>query len=80
MPSDKNKKNKILDNSFYENLRINKSLKCFSVVICALFDRINGHKQVYHIPYRDSKITFFLKNALSDNSKTSMIYTISPTI
>ena len=30
-----------------------------------------------HVPYRDSKLTFVLKNCLGGNSKTFMIATIS---
>lgn len=57
---------------------INKSLTSLGNVIKALVDssqRKAGHR---HIPYRDSKLTFLLKDALGGNSKTCLVATISP--
>jgi hypothetical protein len=60
-----------------ESNEINKSLTSLGNVIQALVDSAqkNGRK---HIPYRDSKLTFLLKDALGGNSKTCLIATISP--
>lgn len=51
---------------------INRSLTVLGKVIMALAD---GKK---HVPYRDSKLTFLLKNSLGGNSKTFIIANISP--
>ena len=51
---------------------INKSLHILSRVIESL---VKNEKQ---IPYRDCKLTHFLKDSLGGNSKTSIIATISP--
>lgn len=37
-------------------------------------------KQKRHIPYRDSKLTFLLKECLGGNSSTSFICTASPAV
>ncbi|XP_059504306.1 kinesin-like protein KIF16B isoform X2 [Stegostoma tigrinum] len=67
-----------------EGGNINKSLVTLGNVISALADlsqdRINSQakkKQVF-VPYRDSVLTWLLKDSLGGNSKTIMIATISP--
>ena len=57
---------------FEEGTKINLSLSTLRGVIAAL---TSSHP---HIPYRDSVLTFVLKNALGGNSRTAMIATISP--
>ena len=59
---------------FTEGLSINKSLLTLERVINALVE-----KHV-HIPYRDSRLTYILQNALGGNSKTAMLATISPAL
>ena len=51
---------------------INKSLSALGQVIKALADGKG------HIPYRDSKLTRILQEALGGNSKTSLIVACSP--
>ncbi|XP_032950415.1 kinesin-like protein KIF16B isoform X7 [Rhinolophus ferrumequinum] len=67
-----------------EGGNINKSLVTLGNVISALADlsqdAANPHvkkKQVF-VPYRDSVLTWLLKDSLGGNSKTIMIATISP--
>uniref|UniRef100_A0A8C1TEA9 Kinesin-like protein KIF16B n=1 Tax=Cyprinus carpio TaxID=7962 RepID=A0A8C1TEA9_CYPCA len=67
-----------------EGGNINKSLVTLGNVISALADLSqeggNSHlkkKQVF-VPYRDSVLTWLLKDSLGGNSKTIMIATISP--
>lgn len=55
---------------------INKSLSALGNVINCLVDRAEG-KQRY-VPYRDSKLTFILRDSLGGNSKTVIIANISP--
>ncbi|RHY30018.1 hypothetical protein DYB32_004731, partial [Aphanomyces invadans] len=55
--------------------QINKSLSVLGNVITALVDVSNGIKR--HVPYRDSKLTFLLRDALGGNSKTTLIATVS---
>lgn len=55
---------------------INKSLTVLGSVINALVDISSGKKT--HIRYRDSKLTFLLKDSLGGNSKTAMIANVSP--
>ena len=56
---------------------INKSLTTLGLVIRALVDVAKG-KQHVHVHYRDSKLTYLLKDSLGGNSKTSIIATVSP--
>ena len=55
-----------------EATNINKSLSALGNVIKALTTHTS------HIPYRDSKLTFLLKNALGGNSFCSLVACISP--
>lgn len=55
---------------------INKSLSALGNVINSLVDLTEGKSR--HIHYRDSKLTFLLKDSLGGNSKTCIIANISP--
>eukprot|EP00036_Acanthoecidae_sp_10tr_P014128 CAMPEP_0206294754 /NCGR_PEP_ID=MMETSP0106_2-20121207/4819_1 /ASSEMBLY_ACC=CAM_ASM_000206 /TAXON_ID=81532 /ORGANISM="Acanthoeca-like sp., Strain 10tr" /LENGTH=1315 /DNA_ID=CAMNT_0053725397 /DNA_START=71 /DNA_END=4018 /DNA_ORIENTATION=+ len=55
---------------------INKSLSALGNVIMALVDVANGKTR--HVAYRDSKLTFLLRDSLGGNTKTFMIANISP--
>ncbi|MCJ1356178.1 MAG: Kinesin [Icmadophila ericetorum] len=64
-----------------EGANINKSLTTLGRVIAALADPRNGRgkgrsKEV--VPYRDSILTWLLKDSLGGNSKTAMIACIAP--
>ena len=59
-----------------EGLHINKSLLALSNVIMRLKERQDNEK--CFINFRDSKLTRFLQNSLSGNSKTAVICTINP--
>ncbi|XP_008320466.1 kinesin-like protein KIF16B isoform X4 [Cynoglossus semilaevis] len=65
-----------------EGANINKSLVTLGSVISTLADLSTAEqstktKQVF-IPYRDSVLTWLLKDSLGGNSKTTMIATVSP--
>ncbi|XP_051773446.1 uncharacterized protein kif16bb isoform X4 [Ctenopharyngodon idella] len=64
-----------------EGANINRSLVTLGIVISALADLSIGggikRKQNF-VPYRDSVLTWLLKDSLGGNSKTIMIATISP--
>ncbi|CAJ1073379.1 kinesin-like protein KIF15-B [Xyrichtys novacula] len=55
---------------------INRSLMCLGQVIMALVDVSNGKNR--HICYRDSKLTFLLKDSLGGNAKTCIIANVHP--
>lgn len=55
---------------------INKSLSALGSVINALVDISEGRSR--HVHYRDSKLTFLLKDSLGGNSKTCIVAAISP--
>jgi len=61
-----------------EGCAINKSLSALGNVIEKLADRATGKSKSGVIPYRDSKLTRLLQNALGGSSKTVMICAISP--
>ena len=55
---------------------INKSLSALGNVINSLVEK--GEGKARHIHYRDSKLTFLLRDSLGGNSKTLIICCISP--
>ncbi|XP_022106893.1 kinesin-like protein KIF13A isoform X4 [Acanthaster planci] len=64
-----------------EGGNINKSLTTLGLVISALADQSvpsKGKKKNTFVPYRDSVLTWLLKECLGGNSKTVMVATISP--
>ncbi|XP_043346811.1 kinesin-like protein KIF14 isoform X2 [Dermochelys coriacea] len=60
-----------------EGVSINKSLLTLGKVISALSEQSQNRKRAF-IPYRESVLTWLLKESLGGNSKTTMIATISP--
>ncbi|KHN76784.1 Kinesin-like protein KIF13A [Toxocara canis] len=62
-----------------EGGNINKSLTTLGMVISALAERSHpqSNKQKF-VPYRDSVLTWLLKDNLGGNSRTVMVATISP--
>uniref|UniRef100_A0A8C5AJB8 Kinesin-like protein KIF14 n=1 Tax=Gadus morhua TaxID=8049 RepID=A0A8C5AJB8_GADMO len=60
-----------------EGASINMSLLTLGKVISALADQVVNRKRVF-IPYRESVLTWLLKESLGGNSKTAMIATVSP--
>lgn len=70
-------------NSFGERLReagnINKSLSVLGQVIKSIVESASAPgKKGSYIRYRDSKLTYLLKDSLGGNSKTALIANISP--
>jgi hypothetical protein len=63
-----------------EGSNINKSLTTLGRVIAALADTKQGRSRKTKdvVPYRDSILTWLLKDSLGGNSKTAMIACISP--
>ncbi|NXC42500.1 KIF14 protein, partial [Penelope pileata] len=60
-----------------EGVSINKSLLTLGKVISALSKQSQNGKKTF-IPYRESVLTWLLKESLGGNSQTAMIATISP--
>lgn len=62
-----------------EGAEINRSLSTLGRVIAALADLSTGKKKnMSMVPYRDSVLTWLLKDSLGGNSLTAMIAAISP--
>eukprot|EP01114_Cavostelium_apophysatum_P016487 TRINITY_DN4700_c0_g1_i4.p1 TRINITY_DN4700_c0_g1~~TRINITY_DN4700_c0_g1_i4.p1 ORF type:complete len:1712 (-),score=613.88 TRINITY_DN4700_c0_g1_i4:86-5185(-) len=62
-----------------EGANINKSLSTLGKVIAALAANSGGgKKKEIHVPYRDSVLTWLLKESLGGNAKTIMIAALSP--
>ncbi|XP_024909393.1 kinesin-like protein KIF13B isoform X3 [Cynoglossus semilaevis] len=61
-----------------EGSNINKSLSTLGLVISALADQGAGKNKSKFVPYRDSTLTWLLKDSLGGNSRTAMVATISP--
>jgi len=60
-----------------EGCNINRSLSILGNVINGLVEKSNGKQRYIH--YRDSKLTFLLKDSLGGNSRTSIIANIPST-
>ena len=57
---------------------INNSLLCLGQVINSLVDREKGKER--HVPFRDSKLTFLLRDSWGGNSKTCLVATVTPSV
>ncbi|KAL6120778.1 Kif18a [Nucleospora cyclopteri] len=64
----------VLENNkqFKETTNINKSLLYLGIIVNSL-----GKKDIKHVPYRDSKLTYLLKDSLGGNSKLCIIGNIN---
>ncbi|XP_051550144.1 kinesin-like protein KIF14 [Myxocyprinus asiaticus] len=62
-----------------EGASINKSLLTLGKVISSLSEQSQSRKKVF-TPYRESVLTWLLKESLGGNSKTAMIATLSPAV
>ncbi|XP_070157027.1 kinesin-like protein KIF14 isoform X1 [Polyergus mexicanus] len=60
-----------------EGVSINKSLLTLGKVIVSLTENTNNRKQGF-VPYRESVLTWLLKESLGGNSRTAMLGTVSP--
>ncbi|PSN43439.1 hypothetical protein C0J52_02647 [Blattella germanica] len=60
-----------------EGVSINRSLLTLGKVIAALADSGNSKRKGF-VPYRDSILTWLLRESLGGNSRTTMLATISP--
>jgi kinesin family protein C2/C3 len=58
---------------------INKSLSALGDVVSALAKRARGKKDA-HVPFRNSKLTYFLQDSLEGNSKVLMFVNASPVL
>eukprot|EP00760_Papus_ankaliazontas_P006128 PhM_4_TR12911/c0_g1_i1/m.53215/K17914/KIF13; kinesin family member 13 len=77
--SENAKKTGAMGDTAKEGQNINKSLLTLGKVIDALLEKqMNPHTKGIHIPYRDSTLTFLLKESLGGNSRTVMLATVSP--
>ncbi|CAI5700537.1 unnamed protein product [Peronospora effusa] len=74
--SEKQRQTRVHGKQLKEAAQINKSLSALGNVIMALVEVSNGQKR--HVHYRDSKLTFLLRDALGGNAITSIVATISP--
>ena len=74
--SERQKSTKVDGEQLKEASNINRSLSALANVITSLVDIAKGKDR--HVHYRDSKLTFLLKNSLGGNSKTCIIACVSP--
>lgn len=72
--SEKTRKTEASGQTLKEAQLINQSLSCLGRVISCI---TTGKK---HIPFRDSKLTYLLSNALGGNSKTAILIAASPAL
>ncbi|XP_035740888.1 kinesin-like protein KIF14 isoform X2 [Vespa mandarinia] len=64
-------------NRLREGVSINKSLLTLGKVIASLAENTNNRKRGF-VPYRESVLTWLLKESLGGNSRTAMLGTVSP--
>jgi kinesin family protein 13 len=77
--SERAAKSGALGDRLKEGSSINKSLTTLGIVISTLADISAGKKpKNAYVPYRDSTLTWLLKDNLGGNSKTVMVATVSP--
>lgn len=74
--SERQKRTSTTGERLKEGCNINRSLSVLGNVINALVDIAEGKTR--HIHYRDSKLTFILRDSLGGNSKTAIIANVSP--
>lgn len=75
--SERQKSTEATGDRLKEAANINKSLTVLGTVINTLVYNSEGKRQ-NHVNYRDSKLTFLLKDSLGGNSKTCIIANVSP--
>lgn len=73
--SERAKLTKVEGDRLKEGCNINKSLHVLGNVINAL---VESSKRKKHIPFRDSKLTHFLKDSLCGNSMTKLLANVHP--
>jgi len=71
--SERVSRSKVTGAGFEEATAINGSLSALGNCINALTEKGRGH-----IPFRDSKLTFILKDSLGGNAKTTLVIALSP--
>ncbi|PFH33838.1 putative Chromosome-associated kinesin KLP1 [Besnoitia besnoiti] len=76
--SEKNDQTHATGDRLKEGCAINKSLSALGNVISALADNAEGRGKSRVVPYRDSKLTRLLQNALGGSCKTVMLCALSP--
>eukprot|EP00011_Vannellida_sp_DIVA3-517-6-12_P013032 CAMPEP_0114620886 /NCGR_PEP_ID=MMETSP0168-20121206/8952_1 /TAXON_ID=95228 ORGANISM="Vannella sp., Strain DIVA3 517/6/12" /NCGR_SAMPLE_ID=MMETSP0168 /ASSEMBLY_ACC=CAM_ASM_000044 /LENGTH=1105 /DNA_ID=CAMNT_0001832083 /DNA_START=33 /DNA_END=3346 /DNA_ORIENTATION=+ len=74
--SEKIRKTGATGNTLEEAKKINQSLSALGNCINALTKQ--GGKRKVHVPYRDSKLTFILRESLGGNCKTTLLIACSP--
>lgn len=73
--SERQKQSQVTGERLKEAGNINKSLTVLGLVINSLVENSQGKNR--HVPYRDSKLTFILRDSLGGNSKTCMIAAVT---
>lgn len=76
--SERQKATKAVGERIKEAGMINKSLSTLGNVINALCEMSEGKTK--YVPFRDSKLTYFLKDSLGGNAKTTIIANISQSV
>ena len=74
--SERSKQTNAVGDRLKEAGMINKSLSALGQVINSLVEITEGKQR--HVHYRDSKLTFLLRDSLGGNSKTLIVANISP--